>query len=99
MLFTDTSPLTTLVFARHYHGYALPRLEEPASKSAARYARVFLCADDIPYENSWDRSGEANPHQLQVWTIQELEARQIPFVELRGSLEERIAAAAAHLPV
>lgn len=96
-LFTDTNAITTLLFARHYHGAALPGLEALARRCADRYARVFLCADDFPYEDSWDRSGEANRRLMQQWTIEALQRFQIPFVELRGSLDARMATVDRHL--
>jgi HTH-type transcriptional repressor of NAD biosynthesis genes len=94
-LFTDTNAITTLIFAKYYHSSALPRLQELARQAEKRYAHVFVCADDIPYENTWDRSGEANRSEMQAWTIEELRRRSVPFVELRGTLEERVEQAVA----
>jgi NadR type nicotinamide-nucleotide adenylyltransferase len=88
-LFTDTNALTTLLFARYYHGYGLPRLVELADAATSRYSTTFLCCDDIPYEDTWDRSGEANRREFQEWTIEELRQRGIAYTELTGSVEER----------
>jgi HTH-type transcriptional regulator, transcriptional repressor of NAD biosynthesis genes len=88
-LFTDTNALTTLLFARHYHGYGLPRLEQLADATASRYALTFLCDDDIPYEDTWDRSGDANRREFQEWTIEELRRRGIAYTLLTGSVDER----------
>jgi NadR type nicotinamide-nucleotide adenylyltransferase len=90
-LFTDTNAITTLLFAHHYHGFALPRLEQLAAAATTRYARVFVCADDIPYEDTRDRSGDANRREMQQRTLDELSRRKIPVVELRGSVDERAA--------
>jgi len=56
-LFTDTNAITTATFARYYHGTVSPRLAELA---AQRYDLVFVCDIDIPYDDTWDRSGEVN---------------------------------------
>jgi HTH-type transcriptional regulator, transcriptional repressor of NAD biosynthesis genes len=76
-LFTDTNALTTYQFARHYHGKASPRLTELAEKAVSRYDLVFLCDDDIPYEDSWDRSGLADRRDFQKRIIADLADRQI----------------------
>jgi HTH-type transcriptional regulator, transcriptional repressor of NAD biosynthesis genes len=88
-LFTDTNALTTLLFARHYHGYGLPRLVALADAATSRYGTTFLCGDDIPYEDTWDRSGEANRREFQDWTVDELRRRGIAFTELTGPVEDR----------
>lgn len=59
-LFTDTNVLTTRIFSYYYHGSAAPELETMALQHAGRYDLVFLCDIDIPYHNTWDRSGEVN---------------------------------------
>jgi HTH-type transcriptional regulator, transcriptional repressor of NAD biosynthesis genes len=97
-LFTDTNALTTLLFARHYHGRALPRLEQLADEASQRYSTVFLCGDEIPYEDTWDRSGEANRREFQQWTREELERRDVAFTEATGSIDERVALVAGVLP-
>ncbi len=96
-LFTDTNALTTLLFARHYHGHALPRLEQLADAASERYSTTFLCGDDIPYEDTWDRSGEANRREFQEQTRDELQRRGIAFTEVKGSIEERVAVVAGVL--
>lgn len=88
-LFTDTNALTTLIFARYYHNAATPRLEELANRAAARYDLVFVCDTDIPYEDTWDRSGDTNRLVFQKQTLAELIVRRIPFFTLRGDLETR----------
>ncbi len=96
-LFTDTNALTTSVFGRYYHGDILPRLDELAARTAARYDLVFLCGDDIPYDDTWDRSGQGNRSVLQKMTIAELLRRKIPYIRLHGTLENRIATAGSIL--
>lgn len=89
-LFTDTNALTTVVFSQHYHGYALPRLMELATQAMLRYDLVFLCDIDIPYDDTWDRSGDANRKVFQKKIIGDLLIRKIPFFVLSGSIETRI---------
>jgi HTH-type transcriptional regulator, transcriptional repressor of NAD biosynthesis genes len=89
-LFTDTNAITTLLFSRYYHKTALPRLIDLANLARSRYDLVFVCDTDIPYDDTWDRSGEANRHLFQRQTISELQAHRIPYITLRGTLETRI---------
>lgn len=89
-LFTDTNALTTALFARYYHGAVAPRLAELAGQAAARYDLVLVCDTDIPYDDTWDRSGEANRLAFQRQVIGDLAARHIPYVLLRGNLDRRV---------
>jgi HTH-type transcriptional regulator, transcriptional repressor of NAD biosynthesis genes len=90
-LFTDTNAITTLMFSRYYHQTAAPRLIELANLARSRYDLVFVCDTDIPYDDTWDRSGEANRRVFQKQILSELHARKIPYITLRGSRETRIA--------
>ncbi|MGB8703326.1 MAG: AAA family ATPase [Thermosynechococcaceae cyanobacterium] len=90
-LFVDTNAITTFIFALYYHQTASARLAELANLAQSRYDLVFLCDTDIPYENTWDRSGEANRQIFQKQIIGDLLARRIPFITLRGSLDRRVA--------
>lgn len=89
-LFTDTNALTTYVFSLYYHGEATPKLRELASEAASRYDLIFLCDTDIPYDETWDRSGKANRAVFQKRILGELAARKIPFFVLSGDLEARV---------
>ncbi len=88
-LFTDTNALTTLTFARYYHNSTTPRLEELAARATGRYDLVFVCDVDIPYDDTWDRSGETNRCVFQKQVIADLVVRKVPFFTLRGDLETR----------
>jgi NadR type nicotinamide-nucleotide adenylyltransferase len=92
VLFTDTNALTTCVFSRYYHGAAHPRLAELAQRAAARYDLVCLCETDIPYDDTWDRSGDANRVAFQNQIVADLLQRKIPFFRIAGDLPARIAA-------
>jgi HTH-type transcriptional repressor of NAD biosynthesis genes len=90
-LFVDTNALTTWHFALDYHESALPELCALADKSKARYQHVFLCADDIPFEDTWERSGSVKHREFQVFITQELNERDIQYTVLTGSVEQRLA--------
>ena len=90
-LFTDTNALTTATFARHYHGTVSPRLAELADRAVRRYDLVFVCDTDIPYDDTWDRSGEGDRAAFQRAVLGDLEMRHVPYLMLRGTVEERVA--------
>ena len=90
VLVTDTNALTTLVFAEAWHGEAPPELARLADACARRYDVTLVCADDIPYEDTWDRSGPGDRAVLQRRLLAQLAVRRIPHVVLEGSLERRL---------
>lgn len=89
-LFVDTNAITTYMFALDYHGRAPELLTRIALENAQRYDLFFLCDDDIPYDDTWDRSGDQKRHVFHKQIIADLKERRIPFITLRGSLEERM---------
>jgi HTH-type transcriptional regulator, transcriptional repressor of NAD biosynthesis genes len=90
-LFTDTNAITTYMFSRYYHGTAAPRLADLALLAASRYDLVFVCDTDIPYDDTWDRSGDANRRVFQKQILADLHIRKIPYILLHGDLETRVA--------
>jgi HTH-type transcriptional repressor of NAD biosynthesis genes len=90
-LFTDTNAITTFMFSLYYHQSAHDRLVELATLAQSRYDLVFLCDVDIPYDDTWDRSGDVNRKTFQKQIIGDLFARKIPFIVLCGDLNARIA--------
>jgi HTH-type transcriptional regulator, transcriptional repressor of NAD biosynthesis genes len=89
-MFTDTNAITTFMFSLYYYQSAHNRLVELANLAQSRYDLVFLCDVDIPYDDTWDRSGDVNRKVFQKQIIGNLLARKIPFIVLRGDLETRI---------
>jgi NadR type nicotinamide-nucleotide adenylyltransferase len=89
--FTDTNALTTKIFSQYYHGDSLPRLQQLSNETKERYDIVILCGDDIPYDDTADRSGETNRSDFQRATIQELDELGIKYHEVTGSIQDRIA--------
>jgi len=89
-LFCDTSPITTYVFAKDYHGTSGPDLTRLAMEAEKRYDLFFLCDTDIPYDDTWDRSGDPKRRWFQDQIIGDLAERKVPFFRISGSLDERI---------
>ncbi|UTF51799.1 AAA family ATPase [Desulfomicrobium sp. ZS1] len=90
VLFIDTDATTTWNFSIQYHGKADPRLTQLADSTLSRYDLFFLCDDDMPYDDTWDRSGSADRTIFQKQIRADLIRRRIPFFTLRGTLEERM---------
>jgi HTH-type transcriptional repressor of NAD biosynthesis genes len=90
-LFTDTNAITTLMFALDYHGDAEEQLRQLADAAATRHDLVFLCDTDIPYDDTWDRSGAVHRELFQKRFIAYLALHKVPYITLRGSLAERVA--------
>ena len=88
--FVDTNAITTYMFALDYHGKAPDLLTRLALENSSRYDLFFLCEDDIPYDDTWDRSGDQKRHVFHKQIIADLKQRRIPYITLEGSLEERI---------
>ena len=89
-LFCDTSPITTYVFAKDYHGCVSPVLTQLAREAEKRYDLFFLCDTDIPYADTWDRSGDQKRQWFQNQITDDLAERRVPFFRISGPLEERI---------
>lgn len=89
-LFVDTNALTTWHFAQDYYGCALPELDKLADESKERFDVVFLCSDDIPFEDTWERSGEVKRKEFQVFIEKQLCDRGIKYHVLKGTVEQRM---------
>jgi nicotinamide riboside kinase len=90
-LFCDTNAITTYVFAKDYHGCAGPVLSRLAKEAEKRYDLFFLCEADIPYADTWDRSGNQKRLWFQDQIVADLAERRVPFFRVRGTLDQRIA--------
>ncbi|MCA8987619.1 MAG: AAA family ATPase [Planctomycetaceae bacterium] len=89
-IFIDTDATTTYMFSLYYHGQAHPRLTELAAETRARYDLFFLCETDIPYDETWDRSGDVQRQLFQQQIKADLVMRKVPFISLKGTLSERM---------
>ncbi len=87
--FTDTSAITTRMFSNHYHGSATWRLNIFAEEASQKYDFVFLCDIDIPYEDTWDRSGIDTRKKFHESLILELKRNKVPYILLSGDLKTR----------
>ena len=87
----DTNAITTYQYALDYHGKAPQLLTQLALENAQRYDLFFLCDTDIPYDDTWDRSGDQKRQVFQKQIIADLKERRIPYLTLSGSLEARMA--------
>lgn len=90
ILFTDTNALTTRLFSLYYHDAVHPRLEALANQAERRYDVVLVCDIDIPYDDTWDRSGDVQRNDFQAQVLADLEARRIAYHLVRGDLETRV---------
>ncbi|NJL55037.1 AAA family ATPase [bacterium] len=89
-LFTDTNALTTFIFSQYYHRTVSARLTQLAEQAAMRYDIVFVCDTDIPYDATWDRSGEVNQEVMQQRIRSDLHTRKLPYLLLRGDVDTRV---------
>lgn len=87
-LFCDTSPLTTLLYCLDLFGKADLELEALATR---RYDLTLLCAPDFEFVQDGTRREPEFRLQQHAWYVQELERRGIPYMEVKGSLESRVA--------
>lgn len=89
-LFCDTNPITTYVFAKDYHGVAGPILTRFAREAEKRYDLFFLCDTDIPYSDTWDRSGDQKRKWFQDQIVGDLAERRVPFFRVSGTISKRV---------
>ena len=87
-LFCDTSPLTTLFYSRELFQRADPQLEQLAERP---YALVVLCGTDFGFVQDGTRQNADFRERQHNWYVDELNSRGIPFVEVTGSVTERLA--------
>ena len=88
-LFVDTNAITTLFLSYYYHRGGLPRLHELADECVHRYQQVFVCADDIPFEQDGWRDNALLRERVQGLVLHDLDRRGISYSVLRGDLEAR----------
>lgn len=89
-LFVDTNAITTAMFCLDYHGRLPEHLQRIALENAQRYDLFFLCEDDIPYDDTWDRSGPQKRAVFHQQIIADLKQRRIPYISLTGTLQQRM---------
>lgn len=88
--FVDTNAITTYVYALDYHQKAPQFLIQTALENSSRYDLFFLCDIDISYDDTWDRSGAQKRSVFQKQIVADLRERNIPYILLSGSVNERM---------
>jgi NadR type nicotinamide-nucleotide adenylyltransferase len=88
--FIDTCNLTTMAYAHYYFGYASKVLENTFRRNLWKYSHVFLCDEDIPFSNTWDRSGPDSRGQLQKINRMLLKDYGINYTVVSGSISDRL---------
>jgi NadR type nicotinamide-nucleotide adenylyltransferase len=89
-VFVDTNVITTFSYAIYYFGNASSILADILQSSLYKYRHLFLCDDDIPFDDTWDRSGPESRGKIQDINKRVLEQNRIKYIILSGSLEKRI---------
>jgi NadR type nicotinamide-nucleotide adenylyltransferase len=97
LLCIDTNVLTTYSYALYYFGKASGALTDILRNSLYKYKHIFLCGDDIPFDDTWDRSGPKSRTELQKINKMVLRQYGLPHVLLSGTPEERIKSVKKHI--
>ncbi len=88
----DTDLLSTVIYSRHYYGDCPGWIDEALSQRAANL--YVLAAIDIPWAADGDQRDRGDRREeMQELFRSALTERGLPFVEARGEVEERVAAA------
>jgi NadR type nicotinamide-nucleotide adenylyltransferase len=95
-LFCDTTPLMTAVYSRAYWGRVDAQLA--ALAAAHDYALTLVAAPDGPWvADGILRDSDAVRQGVHRLLVEALDAHRIPFVQLTGSLAQRLRQAEAVL--
>ncbi len=87
-LFCDTSPLTTVFYSQHLFRRVDPKLEYLARR---HYDLVVLCAADFGFIQDGTRQDASFRERQNAWYVTELSRRGIPFIEVNGTVSDRVA--------
>lgn len=89
----DTNAFATGIWHRRYMGYDSPEVRLIADR--ARCDLYLLTGDEIPFVQDGLRDGEQIRHAMHGWFAAALASQAVPWMELRGSHEQRLAKAMA----
>jgi NadR type nicotinamide-nucleotide adenylyltransferase len=95
ILFADTDMLVLKIWSEHAFGYCPDWIAEKLLQQD--YNLCLLMGVDLPWEPDPQRE---HPHMRQFfydWYKQELEALQVPFIEITGHQQERFNLARKHV--
>ena len=93
LLICDTDVLATALWHERYVGEPAERILQRAAAHAPEL--YVLTGDEIPFVQDGLRAGEHIRHDMQQRFRHVLAAQQAPWIEVHGSVKERVAAAAA----
>lgn len=93
VLVCDTDALATSIWHERYLGVRSPAVE--ALATSRRYTAYLLTGDEIPFEQDGTRDGEHVRGWMHERFRAELARRPEPWLEVRGTPDERLAAATA----
>ena len=93
-VFVDTTPLTTLWYSIDGYLRADPELVGLAWR---RYDLTLVCAPDFAFVQDGSRSSDDFRLRHDRWIRAILKARGVDFVDVRGSVEKRVAQVASML--
>jgi HTH-type transcriptional regulator, transcriptional repressor of NAD biosynthesis genes len=91
-VFIDTTPLTTLWYSIDGYGCADPELVELSWRP---YDLTLVCAPDFAFVQDGSRSSEDFRLRHDRWIRSILRARGADYIDVRGSVEARVAQVAA----
>ncbi|WP_409026689.1 AAA family ATPase [Janthinobacterium sp. SUN098] len=86
-LFCDTSPMTTYFYCIEMFGRAEQELAQLAEH---RYDLILLCAPDFPFIQDGTRRDEDFRARQHAWYQAELARRGIAYVNVSGSVDDRV---------
>jgi NadR type nicotinamide-nucleotide adenylyltransferase len=98
-LICDTDALATAVWHERYMGHRSASVEAAAQRQVRPFARI-LTGDEIAFVQDGMRDGEHIRHAMQQRFREVLatpEAKGAPWIEVKGSVEERLANALSFL--
>lgn len=89
LLICDTNSLATCIWHRRYMGFDLEDLHALATRG--RCDLYVLTGDEIAFVQDGLRDGEHIRHEMHSWFRDVLAAQSVPWIEVRGSHNSRLA--------
>ncbi len=86
-LVCDTTPLTTLQYCLHDHGWAPPELHALARR---QYDLQVLCMPDFGFVQDGCRRNDGFRQQQHQWALQQLAAQGVQTLQVHGSVQQRL---------
>lgn len=96
LLFCDTNLLQNWVYANAYFDdYSNPLLEKYVNKH--HYDLYILCNIDVPWEADDLRDKPQEREYMFLVFKNELETRQLPYIQVEGNVDQRLKQCVAHI--